>query len=142
MNDLKTIYNAIQSVDIPIEAPEALQENKELIEEYAASPYIDEKKNEMPLVKFKVKKSWISLGGDEDSNKAQIEWEFVPSNGAGIGEVTFEQEGEGIITVDENGLVTGPTGEEFESHAGETFTVTVKCGKFSANCFINLDQYF
>ena len=42
MNDLKTLYNAINSIDVPIEKPEALESNKALFDEYAHTPYVDE----------------------------------------------------------------------------------------------------
>lgn len=42
MNDLKTLYNAINKIKVPIEKPEALESNKALFDEYAHTPYVDE----------------------------------------------------------------------------------------------------
>lgn len=42
MNDLKTIKQAIDSVEIPVEMSETLADNKMLWDEYAHTPYIDE----------------------------------------------------------------------------------------------------
>ena len=43
MNDLKTLYNAEQGVIIPVKKPTKLTNNKEFSDEYAHTPYVDEK---------------------------------------------------------------------------------------------------
>lgn len=42
MNDLKTLHNAINGIKVPVEKPEALSSNKDLFDEYAHTPYVDE----------------------------------------------------------------------------------------------------
>lgn len=43
MNDLKVLYNAEQGVTIPVNKPTKLTNNKELSDEFAHTPYVDEK---------------------------------------------------------------------------------------------------
>ena len=42
MNDLKVLYNAEQGVTVPVKKPTKLTNNKELSDEYAHTPYVDE----------------------------------------------------------------------------------------------------
>lgn len=132
MNDLKTLYNAEQSVIIPIEKPENLEENKELSDEYAHTPYTDPEacsnyeQASIQITEVELSEETLSMAvNDEETLVATAK----PTNSKAPQTITWESSDDTVATV-EDGVVTAVK-------AG-TATITVTINGKSSECAITV----
>ncbi len=132
MNDLKTLYNAEQSVIIPIEKPEKLGENKELSDEYAHTPYTDPEacsnyeQASIQITEVELSEETLSMAvNDEETLVATAK----PTNSKAPQTITWESSDDTVATV-EDGVVTAVK-------AG-TATITVTINGKSSECAVTV----
>jgi len=132
MNDLKTLYNAKQSVTIPIEKPEKLEENKELSDEYAHTPYTDPEacsnyeQASIQITEVELNEETLSMAVNDEATLVAT---AKPTNSKAPQTVTWESSDDTVATV-EDGVVTA-------IKAG-TATITVTINGKSSECAITV----
>ena len=127
MNDLKTIYEAIASVEVPIEKPQNLKDNLMLSDDFAHRPYTDPSvftQTTPPVSNFEIT-STLSIAVNETGT---IDVEYEPNNARK--KITFESSDESVATVDKDGVVTG-------IKAG-TATITVSVNGETDTCAVTV----
>ena len=132
MNDLKVLYNVEQGIQIPVEKPEKLEENKELSDEYAHTPYTDPEacsnyeQASIQITEVELSEETLSMAvNDEETLVATAK----PTNSKAPQTITWESSDDTVATV-EDGVVTA-------IKAG-TATITVTINGKSSECAITV----
>lgn len=145
MNDLKTLKQAIDSVEIPVDIPEGV--TPELANEYVYTPYVDETKLSVAedidirknadfefIIGIMVEDEFVTGEAElVQGDTAQIIAEFNPESAEAS--MTYESSDTSSVTVSNTGLLTVT-----DKVSASTTTITATCKGKTATLVINVPE--